>query len=58
MNEVVKKLKAQAIDLDFNILQAVHKSTDKKQQEALEEAADILEHQVIEWLRTAEQTHE
>jgi len=55
MKETIKRLKTDAIHLDRNIRTAIRMSNNKQEQEALEKAADFLVHQVIEFLRTAEQ---
>jgi hypothetical protein len=53
MSSDVEALKKQAMLLDYGILQVIRKTADKKKIEALEQAADVIEHQVMEWLNTA-----
>jgi hypothetical protein len=53
MSSDVEELKKQAMLLDYGILQVLRKTGDKKKAEALEQAADLVEHQVIECLNTA-----
>lgn len=53
MSSDVEELKKQAMLLDYGILQTIRKTGDKKKIEALEQAADLVEHQVMELLNTA-----
>ncbi len=54
MDNSIRKLKDLAIQLDSSILWAIRETADKNKRETLEKAADIVEHQIMELLSTAQ----